>query len=309
MFSFDYKAFKKCNPFVKNKDIAEWLGVSEGYISKVISGQTQLAEDKFSKLLDHPTWDTSPLLSRAQETLPTYEHPYNLAPTQKPAVVPTAEPTEEAEVIEAEVVELPIVPTAVVRQPETRLSKWLDKYSDEVERLRLSEIISSATMVREVKDRDMCPSLKMGQYIYLELMPHEMPIKNGRIYFVDHKKVEGFFRRLYDRGDSIECRADKPAIEPNIYPKEDIYDIYKVVGVFSTDIIDDEEALAKDKQIAILTEQLNRLMAQQDLSSQNTAEALASTNRAIEQSREIVAQLDKASLRQDRLIELLEKKH
>lgn len=309
MYSFDYKAFKKCNPFVKNKDIAEWLGVSEGYISKVISGQTQLAEDKFSKLLDHPTWDTSPLLSRAQETLPTYEHPLNLAPTQKPALVPTAEPTEDAEVIEAEVVELPIVPTAVVRQPETRLSKWLDKYSDEVERLRLTEIISSATMVREVKDRDMCPSLKMGQYIYLELMPHEMPIKNGRIYFVDHKKVEGFFRRLYDRGDSIECRADKPAIEPNIYPKEDIYDIYKVVGVFSTDIIDDEEALAKDKQISMLTEQLNRLMAQQDISSQNTAEALASTNRAIEQSREIVAQLDKASLRQDRLIELLEKKH
>jgi hypothetical protein len=265
--------------------------------------------DKLRKLLEHPTWDTSPLLNSAKSDIPTYEHPYNLAPTQKPAFVPTAEPVEEAEVIEAEVVELPIVPTAVVRQPETRLSKWLDKYSDEVERLRLTEIISSATMVREVKDRDMCPSLKMGQYIYLELMPHEMPIKNGRIYFVDHKKVEGFFRRLYDRGDSIECRADKPAIEPNIYPKEDIYDIYKVVGVFSTDIIDDEEALAKDKQISMLTEQLNRLMAQQDISSQNTAEALASTNRAIEQSREIVAQLDKASMRQDRLIELLEKKH
>ncbi len=215
----------------------------------------------------------------------------------------------DSEVIDAEVVELPIVPTSVVRQPETRLSKWLDKYSDEVERLRLSEIISGASMVREVKDKDMCPALKMGQYIYLELMPREMPIKNGRIYFVDHKKVEGFFRRLYDRGDSIECRADKPAIEPNIYSKDDIYDIYKVVGVFSTDIIDDEDVLTKDRQIASLTEQLNRLMAQQDVHSQNTAEALASTNRAIEQSREIVAQLDKASARQDRLIELLEQKH
>lgn len=308
MEHIDYKLFKKIN-IITNLNIAEYLGVSEAYVSMVTSGKTQFSEERLAKLLDHPTWDTSPLLNRAKSDIPTYEHPYNLAPTQKPAVVPTAEPTEEAEVIEAEAVELPIVPTAVVRQPETRLSKWLDKYSDEVERLRLSEIISSATMVREVKDRDMCPSLKMGQYIYLELMPHEMPIKNGRIYFVDHKKVEGFFRRLYDRGDSIECRADKPAIEPNIYPKEDIYDIYKVVGVFSTDIIDDEEALAKDKQIDILTEQLNRLMAQQDISSQNTAEALASTNRAIEQSREIVAQLDKASLRQDKLIELLEKKH
>lgn len=308
MKSAGFHAFIKINGLTQ-KSVSEYLEVSPSFMNQIAKGERAMPTDKLRKLLEHPTWDTSPLLNSAKSDIPTYEHPYNLAPTQKPALVPTAEPTEEAEVIEAEVVELPIVPTAVVRQPETRLSKWLDKYSDEVERLRLSEIISSATMVREVKDRDMCPSLKMGQYIYLELMPHEMPIKNGRIYFVDHKKVEGFFRRLYDRGDSIECRADKPAIEPNIYPKEDIYDIYKVVGVFSTDIIDDEEALAKDNQIAMLTEQLNRLMAQQDISSQNTAEALASTNRAIEQSREIVAQLDKASLRQDRLIELLEKKH
>lgn len=308
MYQFDYKAFKQLNPFVKNKDIAEYLEVSEGYVSKVISGQTQLSEEKFRKLIGHPTWNVGPLLGRAQDANITYEHPFNLPPTPKPINLPVVtEP--DSEVIEAEIVELPIVPTAVVRQPNTQLSKWLDKYSDEVERLRLSEIISGATMVREVKDKDMCPALKMGQYIYLELMPREMPIKNGRIYFVDHKKVEGFFRRLYDRGDSIECRADKPAIEPNIYSKDDIYDIYKVVGVFSTDIIDDEDALAKDRQIASLTEQLNRLMAQQDVHSQNTAEALASTNRAIEQSREIVAQLDKASARQDRLIELLEQKH
>ena len=308
MKSADFHAFIKINGLTQ-KSVSEYLEVSPSFMNQIAKGERAMPTDKLRKLLEHPTWDTSPLLNSAKSDIPTYEHPYNLAPTQKPALVPTAEPTEDAEVIEAEVVELPIVPTSVVRQPETRLSKWLDKYSDEVERLRLSEIISSATMVREVKDRDMCPSLKMGQYIYLELMPKEMPIKNGRIYFVDHKKVEGFFRRLYDRGDSIECRADKPAIEPNIYPKEDIYDIYKVVGVFSTDIIDDEEALVKDRQIAILTDQLNRLMAQQDISSQNTAEALASTNRAIEQSREIVAQLDKASLRQDRLIELLEKKH
>lgn len=187
------------------------------------------------------------------------------------------------EVIEAEAVELPIIPTAVVRQPEVRLSKWIDKYSDEVERLRLSEIIRGASLVREVKDRDMAPALKPGQYIYLELIPGEIPIKNGKIYFVDHKKVGGFFRRLYDRNCSIECRADNPASEPNTYAKEDIYDIYRIVGVFSTDVIEDGDTLAKDQQIATLTEQLNRLMTQQEVHTQNTAKALASTNKVIEQ--------------------------
>lgn len=302
MEHIDYKLFKKING-ITNLNIAEYLGVSEAYVSMVTSGKTRFSEERLAKLIDHPLWETYPLLNRTQETTPTYEHPFNLAPTQKPTLpLPIEDSSEDdIEVIEAEVVELPIVPTAVVRQPETRLSKWLDKYSDEVERLRLSEIISGASMVREVKDKDMCPSLKMGQYIYLELMPKEMPIKNGRIYFVDHKKVEGFFRRLYDRGDCIECRADRPAIEPNTYPKTDIYDIYKVVGVFSTDIIDDEESLAKDMQIANLTEQLRKLTAQAEAHTQNTADALESTKRAI-------AQIDKVTSQQGELIEMLKNK-
>lgn len=279
---FDFQQFIKLN-FLKKIEVAEYLGVSPSYISKVLNGEP-ISPDKLRKLLEHPSWDTSMLLREEQSCT---------GDTQSPDTT-SAIATADGEVIEAEVVERPIVPTAVVRQPEVRLSKWIDKYSDEVERLRLSEIIRTASMVREVKDRDMAPSLKVGQYIYLELMPRDMPIKNGRIYFVDHKKVEGFFRRLYDRGDSIECRADKPAIEPNTYSKEDIFDIYKVVGVFSTDIIDDEEGLAKDLQIASLTEQLNRLMAQQDTHIKNTTEALAGTNKVIEQQGILIDLLKKS---------------
>ena len=289
MYSFDYKLFKRLNPFVKNKDIAEYLEVSEGYVSKVINGQTQLSEEKFTKLIEHPDWDVAPLLGRAQEEKPTYPHPCNLAPTQKPRNFPTLTDTDTpqedgAEVIEAEVVELPIIPTPVVRQPDTRLSKWLDKYSDVVERLRLSEIINGATMVREVKEKDMCPTLKVGQYIYLELMPQDAPIKNGKVYFVDHSKVGGFFRRLYDRGEQIEGRADNRAYEPNFYNKADIYDIYQVVGVFSTDIIDDMETISKDKQIAHLMEQ----NAHHEI---NTSNLIDQTNKLVAQQTKLIEAL------------------
>lgn len=269
-------------PFGKNQ-AAKWellFGISAYWL---MTGKGSMLTDGTTPQLDENITNEVSLPQTNMVTMGDIVGNHNNVTEENINLPVATEP--DSEVIDAEVVELPIVPTAIVRQPETRLSKWLDKYSDEVERLRLSEIISGASMVREVKDKDMCPALKIGQYIYLELMPREMPIKNGRIYFVDHKKVEGFFRRLYDRGDSIECRADKPAIEPNIYSKDDIYDIYKVVGVFSTDIIDDEDALTKDRQIASLTEQLNRLLAQQEQHTHNTAEALASTNKAIEQSR------------------------
>lgn len=289
VYKADFQLFIERNN-LKKKDVAEYLGVSASFVTQLCKGERELPADKLKQIKAEAKWDSSMFLPKAT---PTTSVSQTITTNNGTAInaggnVVISESESDAEVIEAEAVELPIVPTAVVRQPDVRLSKWIDKYSDEVERLRLSEIIRSASMVREVKDRDMAPSLKMGQYIYLELMPKEMPIKNGRIYFVDHKKVEGFFRRLYDRGDCVECRADKPAIEPNIYPKEDIYDIYKVVGVFSTDIIDDEEALAKDKQIASLTEQLERLMAQQEVHTQNTAEALASTNKVIEQQGQLI---------------------
>ena len=308
MEHIDYKLFKKING-ITNLNIAEYLGVSEAYVSMVTSGKTRFSEERLAKLIDHPLWETYPLLNRTQETTPTYEHPFNLAPTTFPTLTDTDTPQEDgAEVIEAEVVELPIVPTSVVRQPDIRLSKWLDKYSDEVERLRLSEIISGATMVREVKEMDMCPDLKVGQYIYLEKMPKDTPIKNGHIYFVDHSKLGGFFRKLFDLGEEIECKTARATYGSNIIRKEDIYDIVQIVGVFSTDVIEDSEAALKDQQIATLTAQLERLMAQQEVHTQNTAEAIANTNKAIEQSRDIVAQLDKASARQDKLIEMLENK-
>ena len=297
----DFQAFIKINGLTQ-KSVAEYLEVSPSFMNQIARGERPIPTDKLSKLLAHPNWDTAPLLNLVRMEQPTYEHPLNLPPTAKPSSVPTLAPVEDGDVIEAEVVELPIVPTSVVRQPETRLSKWLDKYSDEVERLRLSEIISGATMVREVKEKDMCPDLKVGQYIYLEKMAKETPIKNGHIYFVDHSKLGGFFRKLFDRGEEIECRTARSNYGTNIIRKEDIYDIYQVVGVFSTDIIEDSESALKDQQIALLTEQLNRLMAQQEQHTNNTAEALASTNRAIEQ-------IDKMTSQQGKLIEALVEKN
>lgn len=277
MYSFDYKLFKRLNPFVKNKDIAEYLEVSEGYVSKVINGQTQLSEEKFTKLIGHPTWDTAPLLNTAREEQPTYPHPLNLAPTEKPMLdangrvvlpIPKPEDVENVETVEA----VPIVPTEVVRTPEVRLSKWIDRCSDEVERLRVSDIVRNATMVREVKEKDMWPSLRIGQYIYLEIVPRETPIKDGKIYFVDHKHLGGFFRRVADLGAQIECKSDNPKYGPLIFDKSEIFDLYRIVGVFSTDVIEDDGSHAH----------IDRLLSQNEVHTANAAKLIEQQGKLIE---------------------------
>ena len=68
---------------IKQKELVEYLGVSKGYISLVISGQRQLSNENLSKLINNPFgWDTSILLGASKEDMsenqpqnPTEEKP------------------------------------------------------------------------------------------------------------------------------------------------------------------------------------------------------------------------------------------
>lgn len=57
----DFKGFIFYNN-INQKDVIEYLGVSKGYMSLVISGKKKLSEDNFRKLIENPYgWDTSML--------------------------------------------------------------------------------------------------------------------------------------------------------------------------------------------------------------------------------------------------------
>ena len=65
MESADFKRFIFENK-IKQSLLAEYLGVSEGYISSVASGRKQLSEEKLSKVLNNPYgWDVSMLVPNA----------------------------------------------------------------------------------------------------------------------------------------------------------------------------------------------------------------------------------------------------
>lgn len=53
---------------IKQTELAEYLGVSKGYMSLVVSGQRTLTDENFSKLINNPFgWDTSILLGVEKE--------------------------------------------------------------------------------------------------------------------------------------------------------------------------------------------------------------------------------------------------
>ena len=57
----DFKGFIFHNN-LSQKEVMEYLGVSKGYMSLVISGKKKLSEENFRKLIENPFgWDTSML--------------------------------------------------------------------------------------------------------------------------------------------------------------------------------------------------------------------------------------------------------
>ena len=63
----DIRAFIYVNN-IPQKDIAEYLGVSKGYISQVIGGKKELSESNLSKLINNTNgWDVTMLTSDQPE--------------------------------------------------------------------------------------------------------------------------------------------------------------------------------------------------------------------------------------------------
>jgi hypothetical protein len=276
-YKTDFQVFVEAND-LKKKDLASFLGVSATFISQLCNGQSKLPEDKLKQIKAVKEWDSSMFLPKSTPTTIVRTGDIN-GDGNNIAGGNINLPAHCDDAEEVEAIEIPIVPTAVVRQPDIKLSKWVDKFAGDAERLRFGEILANATLAREVKEPDMCPALKIGQYICLELLPKSTPIKNGKIYFIDHSQLGGFFRKLYDRGDNILCKAYNPTYEDICIDKAHIYDLYRIVGVFSTDVIED----VRDEQIDHFMEQTNHLIHQHDAHNANTEKLIANITQLVEQ--------------------------
>lgn len=89
MQPIDYKEFKKVNK-ITNLNISDYLGVSEAYVSMVTSGKTQFSAERLQKLLEHPTWNITPLLKGVR-----YEADMSTAPPLPDGT--TYQPAEQTE--------------------------------------------------------------------------------------------------------------------------------------------------------------------------------------------------------------------
>lgn len=61
MSKIDIKAFRKANR-LSQKDLADFLGVGQGFISQIESGDRPMPMNLLDKILEHEGWDTTSIV-------------------------------------------------------------------------------------------------------------------------------------------------------------------------------------------------------------------------------------------------------
>lgn len=61
MSKIDIKAFRKANR-LSQKDLADFLGVGQGFISQIESGDRPMPMNLLDKILEHEGWDTTAIV-------------------------------------------------------------------------------------------------------------------------------------------------------------------------------------------------------------------------------------------------------
>lgn len=169
---------------LKQSDIASILGISQSLVSKVIRGERGIPEYYIDALIAHFGEDVI-----KKYTIP--DTPF--APIKQEATITIYDKETvgemRAEIIEevrAEEIKTTLVlPPDVVRNPDINIKKdikagKLKKYVKPVQ-----DILPNDTIKVYTYCDDMDPEIRAGEPVLVQLLPSDLPINPGQMYFID----------------------------------------------------------------------------------------------------------------------------
>lgn len=87
-----------------------------------------------------------------------------------------------------------------------------------------------------VSNDEMKPHLRSGDVLSLKRVSEEAPIVNGEIYVINSYYLGLTVRFVFDRGTHYELKSSNEWYEPFNLPKEQVFGIYRILGLVRTNI-------------------------------------------------------------------------
>ena len=178
----------------------------------------------------------------------------------------------------------PLVPDKIVRDPNVTVLDWVnDPESDHSQNaFNFASILRRTKCVIQMDNNAMAPALYQNELVFLKPFAEDSEIIDGEIYGIETKARGILIRFLYDDGDYYLTR-----------PKNTRE--FGDIRILKTDVI---------KKYHIVFHGSTHLSSLPD----NEGEMAKQLGQQSEYISSLIGQLDKAGTRQDRLIEMIEKK-
>lgn len=234
----------------------EICSISNGTISRMQDG---LNSTTVTKILNaYPMLSPEWLLLGQGEMLRSPEEPINTETTNQDTEY------EEVQTEEVTLASIPIVPPAVIDQPDVIIEQDVEMNSSEYEKLNLERIIRMVDIAYRVQTEKLAPYVNIGDILLLKKLKGEEEVRNSELHLINTKHQGTYLRYTFDEGDSYRLAATNRAPECFI-PKNKVTEIFVFIcnisfSVAMPDYLTNKQLRQQGKQISTLVDSINNLV-------------------------------------------------
>lgn len=275
------KKFMFAKSLTQNK-IAEIINEPQSVVSLLVNEKRLLLPRHMESLISY----------FGAEEIEKYSIPDEEYFAQRQNAVATIVPAEVVEEIKEEVVQaesVPILSEDLSTATDIDIRSYIDENGDELERINPSQLLQQADLAERVMRTSMLPTFAPGDIIFIRFMKDKAKLIDGETYYFDLKSLPTMIRKVKIEGEKLRLIAQNPNFGDIITTRADIVSVAKIVGLLRmtfTDFYSDIDEARKQKEAQI----------------SNMIESHAT------QVDSLIKEISKFSERENRLIDILEKK-
>lgn len=286
VFNFKQFMFDKS---LRQSDLAQILGESQSVISYFVNGK-RAPMDRHLNMLEKEFG--SDVIS--QYLIDTDKYRETVGQSVPATIIPAEVVEEIKEEVKEELViseSVPMLPRDVSIATDVNIRNYIVENGDELRRINPSQMLQEANpdIAERVLQPSMLPTFAPGDTIFIRFIKNKAKLIDGKIYHFDLKALPTMIRMVKIEGEKIRLIATNPNFGDMVVDRTDIVSVAEIVGLLRMTFVDfysdlERERKQKDEQISNMIE------------SHTT------------QVDSLIKEISKIGERENRLIDILEKK-
>lgn len=268
---------------LRQHDLAQILGESQSVISMFVNGK-RIPMKRHLELLEKEFGADVIAQYMVDE-----ERYHDIISRQVPATIVPAEVVEEIKEEVAQAESVPILSEDLSTATDIDIRSYIDENGDELERINPSQLLQQADLAERVMRTSMLPTFAPGDIIFIRFMKDKAKLIDGETYYFDLKSLPTMIRKVKIEGEKLRLIAQNPNFGDIVTDRHDIVSVAKIVGLLRmtfTDFYSDIDEARKQKE-AQISNMIESHTTQVD---------------------SLIKEISKIGERENRLIDILEKK-